>query len=173
MLDNLPSPVGEAGLLAREWIGVQVAESAVAFALDQRRAIREGLLHKFDHSRFGLVVGSFGVAGGRLHTSRRIDEVVVCSGGVQELFGKRPLGWGRFEEIFVLGEVLGHRRELSPDVVPVVKQNLRRTRWGLGCRVLLWRVLGSRYLNAERGSQDKGKILAKSSHAKISFESTP
>src|SRR5271166_2359440 len=125
MLHKAPSSFGKAHLPVREWINPQVIETAVAFAFDQRRSIREGLLHKLHDGCFGFVVRSFWVAGGQPDTLHRVDEEVIRAGGVQQLFGKRPLSRRRLEVVLVLGKVLSHGNQLSANSVPVIEQNPR------------------------------------------------
>src|ERR1700677_985389 len=121
VLDKAPRAVRDPRLLVGEWVDIQVAYSAIALALDQRRALRKGLLYVVDHRRFGRVVGTFRVPGRRLHTLGGIDKEIVSTRGVQKLFGNRPLGGVRFEVVFFLWKVFGHGDLLSANVVPAIQ----------------------------------------------------
>lgn len=60
VLDQAPGEIRKSDLLVGERINVQLAHSAVALALDERRAVREGLLDVRDHVGLGLEVGGLG-----------------------------------------------------------------------------------------------------------------
>src|SRR5579863_454743 len=78
VLNKSPGKIAEPGLLLAERIHQQIAQSAVAFALDQCGSVTKGLLHEIDHCGLGAVVGGLGIAALRwFDPLHRIDEVVI------------------------------------------------------------------------------------------------
>src|SRR6266568_1159802 len=126
MLENTPCTIRKTALLIRKWIDEQIAQSAIALALDEGRAIGEGGLDVLHNRRLGLEVGALGIAGRRCHPFDRVDEEVVRARGVQKLLGKGSLRRSRLEVVLVFGKILGHGREFPTDVIPCFKQRLRR-----------------------------------------------
>ena len=85
-------------------------------------------LHEGDHVGVGLELIAFGIlVDGVFLPVTEIGEVIVGSGGVEQLLGETALGGSRLHVVLVFGEILGHVDELAADVVPAVEHDFGRT----------------------------------------------
>src|SRR5579864_7682510 len=122
VLDEFVGIIEDPNLLVSEGIDDGIGESLVAFGLDGGGSVGEGLLNEGDDFGLGLELVALRVfLGGRLLANHVIDEVVVGSGGVQQLLGETALGGIGFEVVFIFGKIFGHGDELAADVVPGVE----------------------------------------------------
>jgi hypothetical protein len=98
MLDETVCHVGYTDLLLAEVIRYQVGYALIALRFDSGRSVCERFFHEGNEVSLGFVLVAFGVfLGGRFLTLSEIDEEVVRSGGVKQLFGETPLCWSGLE----------------------------------------------------------------------------